>query len=790
MKKSLAAILALCTLLCTVLSACHIVPVEPPQTSPPDSGSPPLERPDSDSSGESISPEDEPIADLIISEVMPKNDRLYLGHDLDWIELYNPGEAPVDLSSWFLTDDTERPYRLPLAGYVIPAEGYLVISLDEAAPFHLSSLGETVSLTTRGTTVSSLTFGVIPDGCSFTPDGVFERATPGFANTEDGYLSYLDTITLPDLIISEVLSSNDTYLEQNGECYDLVEIRNRSDKPISLGSYTLSDKRSEPSRYVFPDVTLAPGEFYVVFCSGDTSLGENHASFKISASGETVYLSKDGAVSDLLAVPGDLNPDESFGRDGKRPSYLVSPTPGEANTIGYLNGIAAPTASHTSGLYDEPITLVLSGSDTIYYTLDGSRPTKDSAVYTEPIAIDGVTTVRTFCASADRSSALAAYTYVIGQTHDLPVVTVAIPQELLTGDAGILNHIEQSYEYEAVLTMIEDGVEKFSVPFGFRLHGNDSRKGAKQNFQLRFRSEYGAGKLEYPLFEDRPFEKYNSLLLKGGSEDYPRAMMRDELCTAIVDGTTALYAQAIKPCVLYLGGEYWGIYYFRERFNDDYVADHLGVSEESVDLLFSQAYVQCGSAEDYKAILKYVKNHDMTKTENYEYLCQKIDMLSLMDWYICRSYVGDKDLANVRFFRSVEADGKWRWMFFDLDWAIFHTTDKPITSTLLDNGKHTLILGALASEEGRDTFLRRYAELMETALNEEYIGGIIDSLESAIESEIERDRARWKQTVSRWENEVQGLRNYFKDGARDKRVLDDIQDYFGLTDAEMEEYFG
>jgi hypothetical protein len=60
----------------------------------------------------------------------------------------------------------------------------------------------------------------------------------------------------------------------------------------------------------------------------------------------------------------------------------------------------------------------------------------------------------------------------------------------------------------------------------------------------------------------------------------------------------------------------------------------------------------------------------------------------------------------------------------------------------------------------------------------------------AIESEIERDRARWKQTVSRWENEVQGLRNYFKDGARDKRVLDDIQDYFGLTDAEMEEYFG
>lgn len=729
------------------------------------------------------------IPPIGITEVMPNNTNLCLGHDRDWVELYNAGEAPVDLEGWRLSDDPVGGF-MDLAGLVIPGESYLAIPLDGA--FGLSSSGETVYLLHQNTVVSQLTFTQAAEGVSFSAEGACAWPTPGFANTEAGYHSYLESMTLPELVITEVLPSNSKYLPTGIECYDLVEVMNNAQVPVDLSGYGLTDKRSDPMRYTFPEVVLQPGAYYVVHCSDDASLGENHAPFKISAQGETLYLSKDGTLIDALVVPGDLQENESFGRVGNLPMYLETPTFGQTNAAGYPSGVAAPEADLPSGLYEETVAVTLRGEGTIYYTTDGSRPTTRSRVYSEPIRISDICTIRTFCVSGNRRSQITSYTYLVGKEHDLPVVTVAIPQGCLTGSSGVLNNIEMTYEYEAQLTLIEDGEEKFSIPCGFRLHGNDSRKGDKQNFQLRFRGEYGASKLEYRLFADRNIDTFDSLLLKGGSEDWHKSIMRDELATQIANGTTHLYTQAMKPVVLYLGDQYWGIYYLRERYSADYVASHLGVSPESVNMLYSTgAARQCGEGKDFYAIKSFVTYNNMRLEENYRYLEQEVDILSLMDWYICRSYMGDKDTANIRRFMSEEHDGKWRWMYFDLDWAFVHTKDKP-TSGLINgfNGEPILIRAALASEIGQDVFLKRYAELLGTILNEEYFNQVIDQIVGAIESEVPRDRARWNRTVSQWENYVQALRDYVKDGKRTQNVLADLKNHFALTNAEMEYYFG
>jgi hypothetical protein len=400
--------------------------------------------------------------------------------------------------------------------------------------------------------------------------------------------------------------------------------------------------------------------------------------------------------------------------------------------------------------------------------------------------------VRTFCVSNERASAVAAYTYIVGVEHELPVLNIAIPQHRLTGTQGVLNNIYMDYEYEAVMTLIEDGQEKFSVPFGFRLHGNDSRKGDKQNFQLRFRSEYGVGKLQYKLFDNLEIDEFNSLLLKGGSEDYRYAVMRDELATGIAEGNTAVFVQARKPVVLYLGGQYWGIYYLRERFSADYVASHLNVSPESVDLLESHGgSEQAGNNDEYHDLISYVLRNNMATTENYEYFCSQVDVQSLMDWYICRSYMGDKDIGNIRRFRSKEADGKWKWMYFDLDWSFWHTTDAPFSSIINKQGAEEELMRAfLASEEGQDAFLKRYAELMGTVLNEQYITAYIDSLAADIRSEIPADREKWGRSVTHWESELERLYNYVRDGKRDQNVLADLKSYFHLSSEEMAAYFG
>ena len=729
-------------------------------------------------------------ASIEISEVMAGNDRAWFRTTDDWIELYNPESYEVELSGYVLSDGMDPDGAVKdLAGQTIPAGGYLAVTLGEDDAFHLSGDGESVYLFRNRELIDSLTYDSAIGSASWGKDGLLDFVTPGFANTEEGYQEYLSVYPSSPLLITEVVSQNSTYEAPDGNCYDLVELKNVSDNTVTLSDYYLSDDRDSLAKAKLPETTLAAGEYAVIYCSGGE--GDSQAAFKISSSGETVYLSDGEEILDAVCVPGDLEENKSYGRSGEQLVYMEIMTPGAENAEGYLSRVKAPTASLESGMYTSKISVSLSGEGTIYYTTDGSRPTVNSKQYTGPITIRDMASVRAICVDGERKSEEADYTYLIGKEHTLPVLTVSIPDSDLSGSSGILTNYEQTIEKECLLTYFVDGEEQFSVPCGFRLHGNDSRKLPKQNFQLRFRSEYGPGKLHYKLFDDLELEEFDSLLLKGGSEDYNRAMMIDELCCDIVRGNTELYALAMQPVILYLGDEYWGIYYIRERFSADYVADHFDVSEESVDVLYGSGSVQDGSANDWNELISYVKNHDMSTSESYEYVASKVELNSLMDWYICRSYMGDKDLANVRFFRTTDYDGKWRWMWFDLDWAFYHTTDKPLTSIIKDNSQHVLIRGLMKNAEFRDSFLKRYAKLMDTCLNEEYITAKIDYFVSFLEPEMAEDRARWGGSVETWRNTfVEKLYAYVRDGARDENVLKDLKSYFNLSDAEMKEYFG
>jgi CotH kinase protein/Lamin Tail Domain len=143
---------------------------------------------------------------------------------------------------------------------------------------------------------------------------------------------------LPELFINEFLADNFSGLQdETGAREDWVEIHNGSSRALDLEGYHLSDDLNDPLKWAFPDTTIAPGGFLIVWCDNDLPDGPLHASFKLGKSGEMIGLTgpiQEGAPLVDHHVFGTQTTDVSRGRkpDGSANWMdFPSPTPGQSN---------------------------------------------------------------------------------------------------------------------------------------------------------------------------------------------------------------------------------------------------------------------------------------------------------------------------------------------------------------------------------------------------------------------------------------------------------------------------
>ena len=144
-----------------------------------------------------------------------------------------------------------------------------------------------------------------------------------------------------DLRLNEFLAINDTQnSDEFGQYEDWVEIYNSGPETVSLNGLFLSDFQLNPAKWAFPDTSIAPGDFLVIWCDEDLEQGPLHASFKLSGNGEHLGIYSGHASGnqpiDTLNFPPQTA-DVSMGReiDGHEPwIYFTAPTPGYSNQQG------------------------------------------------------------------------------------------------------------------------------------------------------------------------------------------------------------------------------------------------------------------------------------------------------------------------------------------------------------------------------------------------------------------------------------------------------------------------
>ncbi len=95
-------------------------------------------------------------------------------------------------------------------------------------------------------------------------------------------------------VISEFAASNNgSILDEDGDSSDWIEIRNSGNTALNLQNWKLTDDDGDLAKWVFPSVTLQPGQLIVVFASAKdrrVAGSELHTNFSLSKSGEYLAL--------------------------------------------------------------------------------------------------------------------------------------------------------------------------------------------------------------------------------------------------------------------------------------------------------------------------------------------------------------------------------------------------------------------------------------------------------------------------------------------------------------------
>jgi len=589
---------------------------------------------------------------------------------------------------------------------------------------------------------------------------------------------------LDQIYINELMAKNNIVDDEYGEKDDWVELYNANDTSVLLTGLYLSDDVDNKTKWQIEEtVIIPPNSFILLWLDDQPEQGANHAPFKLSSSGESLFLSQNqgGELVTLDQVTfGNLQENVSYGRETDGNDNWVffgEYSPNESNNGNGLHLNATISFSIESGSFNGSFPLSISCSDPtaqIRMTTDGSIPTLSSTLYTGQFFVSETTLLRAAAFKQGYSSNTQKEAfYLVNSEHELPIIQLSIDSKYLwdqqegmyiTGSNGVAGFCSdlprnwnQDWERPATVRYFEpDGTMAFQANAGMKIGGGCSRAYALKMFNLFFREqEYGVDVIDYPLFEDFDVNTFKRFKLRGSGTDYPLTMIRDATIHSLLFNQVDIDLMAYSPAVVYLNGDYWGFYGIREFFTKHYVEAHHGVSQDNIDLLKNPYYtpeVKEGDTQDWSDLTYFIRTNSFSNQSNMDELENWIDINEFMNYHIAQIYVVNYDWPsnNVSVWRD-RNNGKWRWMFFDTDissgfgqWSPAVANYDMINHATTTNGAFwpngeasTLFLRKILGNQAfENEFTQRTCTFAQTIFAPERTAHFIDSLSNRIDSEV------------------------------------------------------
>lgn len=145
---------------------------------------------------------------------------------------------------------------------------------------------------------------------------------------------YRVNTSVGDVVINEFMASNDSaVMDANGEYDDWIELYNNAATNIDLSGWYLSDDSADLQKWTFPAGTsIAANDYLIVWADDDAGQAGLHASFKLAAGGESIFISDpNDSIMDQV-VFGTQTTDMSYARvPNGTGSFVIQPETYNAN---------------------------------------------------------------------------------------------------------------------------------------------------------------------------------------------------------------------------------------------------------------------------------------------------------------------------------------------------------------------------------------------------------------------------------------------------------------------------
>ncbi|MBD2701776.1 CotH kinase family protein [Spirosoma sp. BT702] len=692
---------------------------------------------------------------LYINEIMASNGTTLAdssGSYEGWFEIYNPASTTVDIGGYYVTDNLTNPtkYRIPTGSpqTIIPANGYIVLWASEAlsrGPLHvgfkLSADGEAIGLFSPATTVvnqvifgpqrSDVSWGRQPDGSE---DWIFFKNTPSVTNISPG-ASNNGRTGYPVVLNAPTFS-------QNGGFYaDSFNLTITSNDPGVTIYYTLDGSE--------PDPTNLTGATFQYKNSFPEFPGQPFGSFLTDSSLTYTY-------SGPILIRDRTNDANRIST--KASSYFFTVNYFPVSPV--FKGTVVRAVAYKEGELASDIV-----TQTYFVTPNGSQR------YTIPVVSVATSERNLFDYNTGIFTAGAAFDNWRTANPDMDVQC--------GGDGEYSNGIG-NYSNEGDAWQRPGNVEFFlgdnaviNQEVGLRIHGGCSRMIPPKSLRL-----YSNAEFRYPFFSNRPNNQfYNRLLLRSGGNLWHYSNIPDPYAQTIVQHLP-FDTQANRPGIIFMNGEFHGVYTLNERYDKYYLNRNYDVDTDSVDIV-SIAFGYKADEGDLTRYFSLVDYCNLNEPVSYSYMSSQMDIENFTDYQISEIFLSNVDWPqnNMMCWRKRTSsylpnapkghDGRFRWMMKDMDLSLgfLGGSSRNTLEWAMQSPLNLFLPKLLALPSYRTYFINRFADLLNTTFDSTRTIALLNTMQQAYQPYITEHYHRWitGTTVTSWIANLDEIRNFLRE---------------------------